>query len=140
MRKWKREKMSRGSGASHFFEERMMMGLSRCDIVVAVSRGARSSDYLFHPEYPLRIDMAVPPVVSASSVQPQYITTIGVVKYLMKYVVKPPVQSSFTRGRPHVHMLLDADFDEEDDDTDTDASDESSISSNDDDIPALVER
>ena len=112
----------------------MMMGLS--DIVVALSRGAKRSDYyLFHPEYPLQIDMAVPPV--SSSVQPQYLTT-SVVKYLMKYVVKPPVQSSFTRGSAHVHMILDADYNEENDDTSTD--DASSISSNDDDIPALVER
>lgn len=119
------------------------MELSRCQVYVAASRGARSSDYWFHPEYPLRIEMAVPPV--SAFVQTQYITTIRVVKYLMKYVVKPPAQSSFTRGSAHVHMLLDvdadvdADFDEENDDTNTDAIDESSMSSNDDDIPALVE-
>lgn len=104
-----------------------------------VSGGARSSDYLFHPEHPRRIDMAVPPL-SASVLQQQYVTTIGVVKYLMKYVIKPPVRSIFTRGGAHVHMLLNADFYEEDDDINTDAIDVSSISSNDDDIPALVER
>ena len=84
--------------------------------------------------------MAEPPV--PASVQQQF----GLVKYLMKYE-----ESSFTRGSAHVHTLLDidadafdvdadADFDEEDDDTNTDAIDVLSMSSSDDDIPALVER
>eukprot|EP00986_Skeletonema_menzelii_P020388 scaffold31036_cov160-Skeletonema_menzelii.AAC.4 len=73
-------------------------------------------------------------------------TSFGIVKYMLKYNVNSSAQSdcirgdNISRGIAHNHFLLEIDLDGEEDDTDTDSIDISSLSSDDDDLPRLVER